>query len=320
MIGSGTQKFEWQELPQVIRTKVEELLGAPVTFSETQPGGFSPGVAAKVLTSRGRRAFVKSVSSLISKPSAEANRREIRVMSALHDNHRVPKLLYSFEEGSWITLIYEIVEGKHPDLPWNDDELDFVLSELAELSSSLTPCPHPEVFTNLAERDQDTFTGWRRFFYERSTMSRLEDPWVEKNFEALVQLETNWAAASKGTSLVHTDLRADQILITDSKAVFLDWPHAKIGASWIDFLFMFPSIVLQKGPSMSALVQRSPLAHVSKADLSSVGAALAGFFLWNSLQPPPPRLTTLREFQRKQGNVVVRWLEEDHAALSSQGG
>ena len=319
MIGSGTQKFEWQELPQVIRTRVEEVLGAPVTFSETQPGGFSPGVAAKVLTSRGRRAFVKSASSVISNPSAEANRREIKYTSVLQDNPRVPKLLYSFEEGSWITLIYEIVEGKHPDLPWNDNELDFVLSELTELSSSLTPCPHPEVFGNLAETDQDKFGGWRYFFDEKSTVSRLKDPWIEKNVETLLQLETKWSVASKGTSLVHTDLRADQILITDSKAVFLDWPHAKIGASWIDFLFLFPSIVLQKGPSMSELVQRSPLAHVPKADLFSVGAALAGFFLWNSLQPPPPRLTTLREFQRNQGNVVVRWLEEGHAALSSQG-
>lgn len=49
---------------------------------------------------------------------------------------------------------------------------------------------------------------------------------------------------------------------------------------------------------------------VPKADLLPVAAALAGFFLWNSLEPAPPRLVTLRGFQRSQGDVLVGWLKD----------
>ena len=314
MIGSGTEKIEWQELPEEIRGEIEHFLGASVIKSETQPGGFSPGVAAIVSTSQGRKAFVKSSSSSISQPSATANRWEIKYTAALQGNPRVPKLLHSFENGDWVSLIYEVVEGRHPELPWKKDELDFVFSELSKLTGSLTPCPHANLFTPLAESDTEKFDGWSLFTQDRSIVRKLRDPWIEENLEALVSLEKRWPEAAQGDTLLHTDLRADQILITKEMAVFLDWPHAKIGAAWIDFLFMFPSIVLQKGPSMDSLVSRSPLARVPDSKLFPMAAALAGFFHWNCLQPPFPRLPTLREFQRTQGDVVIRWLEKSGVA------
>jgi hypothetical protein len=314
MIGSGTQKLEWLELPPQIRAEVETYFGSPVVDAKTQPGGFSPGVAAKILTGGGDEAFVKCVSSRMSQPSADANRREIKNVSALQGNPRIPKLLHSFEKENWVTLIYEVVEGRHPRLPWKTDELDFVFSELVQLSASLTPCPRSEQFETLEESSDATFSGWRNFTGAGSAIAELEDAWVEAHLGILTDLEVNWIRAARGTSLVHTDLRADQILIAKDRAVFLDWPHAKIGAPWIDFLFMAPSIVLQGGPGMNSLIERSPLANVPKSDLLSVASALAGFFLWNSLQPPPPRLVTLRPFQRSQGNVITAWLKDGQLA------
>ncbi|MGZ3699098.1 MAG: phosphotransferase [Bdellovibrionota bacterium] len=141
--------------------------------------------------------------------------------------------------------------------------------------------PSPEGFQKLAETGQEQFSGWRNFAQARSLVSQLSNPWIERNLVTLVQLEKKWDQVAQGTSLVHADLRADQILIAGDQAVFLDWPHAKIGAPWIDFLFMFPSIVLQKGPSMKRLVERSPLARVPESELLPMAVALAGFFLWN---------------------------------------
>jgi hypothetical protein len=37
-------------------------------------------------------------------------------------------------------------------------------------------------------------------------------------------------------------------------------------------------------------------------------AALAGFFTYGALQPPPPGLPTLRPFQAAQGVVTREWL------------
>ena len=310
MLSSGTQKLEWHELPEHVRRAVEDFLGAPVVSSETQRGGFSPGAAAKVRTTGGTTAFVKSVSSGISTTSADANRREIAHTRALQGNPRIPTLMHAFEENGWVSLIYEVVEGKHPDLPWRDDELNFVLSELVELSASLTPCPRTELFRPLAASDRDMFCGWANLASESGATSKLQDPWIESNLESLVRLEADWPRASQGSSLVHTDLRADQILIAKDRAVFLDWPHARIGAPWIDWLFMFPSVVLQGGPSMASLIRRSPLARVRSSELVPMATALAGFFVYSSVKPPPPRLVTLRSFQRRQGEVVLGWLRD----------
>jgi hypothetical protein len=39
-----------------------------------------------------------------------------------------------------------------------------------------------------------------------------------------------------------------------------------------------------------------------------VVAALAGFFVHRSTLPPPPGLSTLRDFQRGQGIEALAWL------------
>jgi hypothetical protein len=39
-------------------------------------------------------------------------------------------------------------------------------------------------------------------------------------------------------------------------------------------------------------------------------AAMAGFFTFQSLLPPPPGLPSLRQFQAAQGEIARRWLDE----------
>jgi hypothetical protein len=43
--------------------------------------------------------------------------------------------------------------------------------------------------------------------------------------------------------------------------------------------------------------------------VTAVLAALTGFFVWHSRQPPPPGLPTLREFQAAQGRTALAWLK-----------
>ena len=41
-------RAEWSGLPAGVRQDIEQLLGADVVEAESQQGGFSPGVAARV--------------------------------------------------------------------------------------------------------------------------------------------------------------------------------------------------------------------------------------------------------------------------------
>jgi hypothetical protein len=110
--------------------------------------------------------------------------------------------------------------------------------------------------------------------------------------------------------LLHLDLRADNLLLTpDDRVLVMDWPHARVGASWVDPVFLAPSVAMQNGPSPEELFAKHP--HGRKADpddLTAVIGAVAGFFTRRGLQPAPPGLPTLRPFQAAQGEVARSWL------------
>lgn len=116
--------------------------------------------------------------------------------------------------------------------------------------------------------------------------------------------------AATGNTLLHLDLRADNLLLTpEGRVLVVDWPHARVGASWVDAVFFAPSVAMQGGPPPEELVAHHP--HVCRADpdaLTAVIAAVAGFFTGEGLQPAPPGLPTLRPFQASQGEVARGWL------------
>jgi aminoglycoside phosphotransferase (APT) family kinase protein len=127
--------------------------------------------------------------------------------------------------------------------------------------------------------------------------------------DELAAIEASWTAAAAGDSLVHTDLRADNILLTPHGVVFVDWPHARIGAPWLDLLFMLPSVAAT-GTDPGEVWAAYPPARAADPDaVTAVLVAQTGFFLYHSLLPPPPNLERVREFQRVQGEAAMRWVE-----------
>jgi hypothetical protein len=101
------------------------------------------------------------------------------------------------------------------------------------------------------------------------------------------------------------------MLVTEEGVVIVDWPHARIGAPWVDLLAMAPSVALQGGPSPDAFLLRHPAARAADpADIDAGLAALASYFTYQSFQPPPPGLPTVRAFQRAQGEIARNWLAQ----------
>src|SRR5580658_2549048 len=72
----------WSQIPAPLRAEVERQLGGRVLAAVTQPGGFSPGVAARLRLDNGGRAFVKAVGDL--NPEAPGiHRAEAAITAAL---------------------------------------------------------------------------------------------------------------------------------------------------------------------------------------------------------------------------------------------
>jgi Phosphotransferase enzyme family len=115
--------------------------------------------------------------------------------------------------------------------------------------------------------------------------------------------------AIAGDTLCHGDLRSDNIVLGRAGPAFVDWPHAAVGHPILDLVEWAPSVTMEGGPEPEDLLARHEAWRRADPDVVTVLlAAVAGFFIPHSLQPPPPGLPTLRGFQAAQGEVARAWL------------
>jgi hypothetical protein len=238
------------------------------------------------------------------------HRAEILIQRQLPDGVAAPRLLGSYDDGDWVAAIYQDIDGRHPSVPWKAEELQQVLADLTRLHEQLTPNP-VDVAPAVGDKHRALFRG----FLHLADLDPAElDPWVRGHLGELIALESRWESAAGGTTLLHGDVRGDNILLTDEgdrlQTWFVDWPGACVGVPWFDIAAMAPSVALEGGPSPADLIRLDPVARtVAQDELAPVVAALGGYFLYGAQQPPPPGLPTLRRFQARQGAVVIEWLK-----------
>jgi aminoglycoside phosphotransferase (APT) family kinase protein len=305
-------RLSWDVTPAWLRDEVEQRLGGRVTAAVTQPGGFSPGVAARLRLDTGGRAFVKAVGPEPNPESADIHRAEARIAGALPAAAPAPRLLGCIDRDGWVALMFEDIEGAMPAQPWVPSELARVLAALADLAEILTPAP--VAAPGVASRFGEEFRGWRRLAQAQrrdgDDVAGL-DPWARRHLTALASLESGWEAAAAGPALIHADVRADNLLLTGDRVVVVDWPWACVAAPWVDLLAMLPSVRMQGGPPPEDVFRGHPVSRGADPQaVTATLAALAGFLVRQSRQPPPPGLPTLREFQAAQGRTALAWLQQ----------
>lgn len=304
------ERRNWFELPAPLRIALERHLQSDVVQAVSEPAGFSPGVASHLELSDGRRLFAKVIGRETNPDSPDVHRAEARILAQMPRTAPVPRLLSSYDDGDWVALFLEEVVGRTPRLPWGPRELARVVQAIESLNRLLTPAPFPA--PRFAERYRATFSRWHEmedaFRQGRDSLADLH-PWARSHLTELVEWEERLPSISGGTSLLHLDLRADNILVGKDRIFFVDWPWACIGPGWVDLLAFLPSVSMQGGPPPWTIFDANPLARgASSPDVNTVLAALAGLFLGNARKPPPPGLSTLRPFQAAQGLEALAWL------------
>ncbi|MDQ1462456.1 MAG: hypothetical protein QOI08_3940 [Actinomycetota bacterium] len=299
------RRTQWAELPASVRAAIEDRFGARVVAAESQSGGFSPGLAARLRLTDGTRAFVKAVRSSPNVDSPPMYRREARVAAALPPDVPAPALRWSCDDGEWVVLAFDDVDGCSPALPWRAHELERVLAAIDELAARLNPSP---LALEPAQETMAPLFGRWQTIVDEGLESRLPAA-VRARLDELLASEAGWPEAVLGESLVHLDLRADNILLTADRVFFVDWPAAAVGAAWVDLALMLPSIAMQGGPQPEEVWQTHRLSRgVDEASVDALVVAVAGYFAHSQMLPPPPGLPTLRAFQAAQGVQTAAWL------------
>lgn len=289
-------RLPFEKVPAAVRAWVERTLGSVVVTAATQQGGFSPGVAARLVTASGRRAFVKAVGTSLNPKTPELFRHEITAVQAIGPLPAAPKLYDVYDDGDWVGLLFEDIEGRLPAHPWEQADADRVLGALEELTDALDPSPWPDA-PLVAVRSHDFLSRW-----DNVVADNLAVPaWMEGRAEEFAELaRTGIRALAEGKALAHYDLRADNIILTDDRVVFIDWAHPALAPRWTD------TVILHADMRASVMLPQLP----DDQAITGFIAAVAGGLWWGAAQPAPPGLPTIRGWQREQAIIHLDWVRD----------
>ena len=301
-VGNTARRLQWAHLPPAVRALVEDHCGSTVDEAESQNAGFTPGFASVLTCVDGSRHFVKAASVKAQKMFAHSYREEARKLAALPPETPAAPLLWVHDDEEWVVLGLEYVEGRAPHRPWRRADLDVSVAALARAADVLTPPPAELELDSFAE-DLAPLPG----YWEQV---RAAHPDLMHADEAAA-LAARFAEVTGGETVVHTDVRDDNILLTpDGDAVLCDWNWLVVGAAWLD------AVLLMVGPRGDGLDVDAVLAEteltrdVPAEHIDIVIALVTAYFLKQAEEPVPPTSPHIRVAQRWQGEVCWQWLSE----------
>jgi len=297
----------WNDLPAAVRITIETALGAAVVGAESCAGGFSPGFASRLALAGGRRAFAKAVDGHLWPAEAAHCRAEAEVARQLPAGLPVPRLRNAHDDGRWVILIFEHVDGAEPVRPWIAPQIRRVVAQVVAFAQSATPSPIE------LPRAHPRLGGWAELAANPSGPARLRavSAWAADHLGRLTVLERDGMEAAQGDSLVHFDLYPHNVLLTNDRVVFVDWPHARLGAPVIDLITLLSSVAADGIDPAPYLPDSLP------ASFDAILAAHAGFLLAGAFTPMPLGLEPIAAEKLRLGTGAVRWLQRLRASARS---
>ena len=103
-------------------------------------------MASRLELASGRNVFVKAMDAIEWPDQATYYRAEAFVSRSLPRNVPAPRLLRWSDDGRWVMLVFECIDGREPDLRRNWSDAFRVAAALDNLATSLTPSPSPFPF------------------------------------------------------------------------------------------------------------------------------------------------------------------------------
>jgi phosphotransferase family enzyme len=229
-----TSRAAWADTPEPVRTAVADALGAPIAGHTDLHGGMSPGPAAGLRLTDGRRVFVKAVSADVRAHNHMMILQEAAILDALPVSVPAPRRLATVEHGPWAALVTTWAPGV-TEASWSDASTVAVAQACRAASGHRAPSALPPVARRLFD-----FDGWTRLLAHGAG-----DDWEAAHAGPAADVVAGWERWTAGDALVHRDIRLDNttVELDEGSAVLLDWAYAAAGAPWIDLAQLAADVV-----------------------------------------------------------------------------
>ncbi|PZG31052.1 hypothetical protein C1I98_30485 [Spongiactinospora gelatinilytica] len=216
---------DWLDLPQRLRDDVHRHFG-PVYTAIPIPMR-EPWVAALLYSNLGRFCFKACPADHPVAMSAIREQDAARVIpSSLIP---VPSLELSSNSHGWVTLVFEQIDGRHPELTPGSPDIPLVIETLDLLAENLSP---------YSRRDIPPVSG-NIVPMLISSQVMLNDPDLPlwEYYDAALH-GFDPTVLDEDASLLHGDLRRHKLVIPDGdgeEQVYIqDWSRIARGADWVD--------------------------------------------------------------------------------------
>lgn len=304
--GSAREKtLSWQDIPVDVRSTLAFELGAGVVKVLRQNAGVVGGIAARLLLDDGRWVFLRAVPAR--HPLAGNLRAEADVTSLLPAAAPVPRVLCRVQR-SWLAVVFSDIDGARPNLRPGSPDISAVLTALGRAARTLRPCPVPRAPDAIADLGH-LLSAWRVL---AADAPQDLDPWLLENLDSLLALEGGWHPWATGDTLLHNDIRPDNMVrIGPGRVLITGWRYPARGAAWLDLAALVPQLVLaghEVAGAEKLVLSRQELKQVPAWAVTGYAAALCGHWQLAARLDEPSGSSGLRADQRRAAAAATQWL------------
>lgn len=275
--------------------RIERALGwRPTTFRLATLGRGISDVAARWIVGDDvgpggtpRSAFVKIGATAL---TADWTRIEHHNYTTIPGTF-LPNVLGFSDDGVRPVLALEDLSGADWPPPWTDDRVAAVLDTLSAIHRTAPP-------DHLSPKGLDDVLDWQVVADDSQPFLALglcSADWLRAALPALLAASAD--APIAGASLIHLDIRSDNVCFRDDRALVIDWNHATVANPDLDVVFWLPSLHSEGGPPPESVL----------ANIPELAAWVAGFFCARAGGDPIPEAPHVRPLQLKQARTALPW-------------
>ena len=231
------------DVPPALRAEIISALGKEPVGWRRPHTGLSPARRFVVQFADGSSAFVKAA---VDDPTESWLRAEHEILSRVGWSF-VPRPLAWIDRGERPVLVTEDLSGAHwpadqfPVL-WKPGQFGLLFETLRRVAEVVPPVPLPAAEEGFAPQ-------WPLIAAEADAFLALglcSDDWLRDAIDGLREAESSVPLA--GDSLVHSDVRSDNLCFVGDRMVLVDWGGALRGNREHDLATALSTLPLEGGP------------------------------------------------------------------------